>query len=200
MKKKLIALLLSFVVVLALALPAALAQPEDGAEGGAPVESGAAQEPAGAEPTPAGEAPDPEGEQPGEPAQPTDPDPDPETGEQPGEPGGEEPDEGEGEQPEEPEKPAEDPDKEPGLYKRVLACQSLEEIETVFAKVTQEEIDALTPEQAEELERFIAGFDPEPAPAVELPENEPPVPSEIVYPTVNFARVAPFAEPVDGGE
>ena len=40
---------------------------------------------------------------------------------------------------------------------------------------------------------------PAPLPAIVIEESEPPVESEIYRPTVNYTNVAPFGEPVTGG-
>ena len=81
-----------------------------------------------------------------------------------------------------------------------MACASLEEIFDILDAATEEELEALTDEEIEEIEALIESLEPEPLPAVVLEESEDePVKSEIIYPTVNFSNVAPFGDPVTGG-
>ena len=58
---------------------------------------------------------------------------------------------------------------------------------------------ALTDEQNAQIEAKIAALEPEPLPPVVIGETkDEPVTSEIIYPTVNFDKVAPFGAPVGG--
>ena len=85
------------------------------------------------------------------------------------------------------------------LYYRFMACSSLEEIEIVLSEASEEELLSLTEEELMEIEEYIVSLEPQPAPAIVVEEFEPPVLSEIVYPTVSYTNVAPFGDPVIGG-
>ena len=85
----------------------------------------------------------------------------------------------------------------PSLFERIMECTTLEEIDAVLAEATEEEFDALTEEEIDEIEAYIESLEPEPLPAVVLEKSEDePVESEIIYPTVNFSNVAPFSDAV----
>ena len=87
------------------------------------------------------------------------------------------------------------------LYDRLMACETLEELFTLADETPEEELLALTDEENAKIEAKIAALEPEPLPAVVIEESsDEPVPSEIIYPTVNFDEVAPFGDPVVGGE
>ena len=58
---------------------------------------------------------------------------------------------------------------------------------------------ALTEEQVAQVETHMDSLMPAPLPAIVIEESEPPVESEICRPTVNYTYVAPFGEPVTGG-
>lgn len=88
---------------------------------------------------------------------------------------------------------------QPGLYEQLMACASLQELDTVLDAADEAELDALTEEQLAQLEAHIHALEPTPLPAVELQNTiGTAVPSEIVHPTVSFAQVAPLGEPVTG--
>lgn len=88
----------------------------------------------------------------------------------------------------------------PGLFERLMACASLQELDAVLDAADEAELDALTEEQLAQLEAHIHALEPAPLPAVELQNTTgTAVPSEIVHPTVSFAQVAPLGEPVTGG-
>lgn len=85
------------------------------------------------------------------------------------------------------------------LFGRLMACETLEELYTLAEETPEEQLLALTEEQNVKIEEKIAELEPEPLPEVTIPESaDKPVPSEIVYPTVNFSNVAPFGAPVEG--
>lgn len=85
------------------------------------------------------------------------------------------------------------------LFGRLMACETLEELYALAEETPEEELLALTEEQNVKIEEKIAGLEPEPLPEVIIPEStDKPVTSEIVYPTVNFSKVAPFGAPVEG--
>lgn len=85
------------------------------------------------------------------------------------------------------------------LFGRLMACETLEELYTLAEETPEEQLLALTEEQNVKIEEKIAELEPEPLPEVTIPESaDKPMPSEIVYPTVNFSNVAPFGAPVEG--
>ena len=97
--------------------------------------------------------------------------------------------------------PTVEPKTEPSLFERLMACTTLEELFTLADETPEEELLALTDEENAKIEAKIAALEPEPLPAVVIEESsDEPVPSEIIYPTVNFDEVAPFGDPVVGGE
>lgn len=97
--------------------------------------------------------------------------------------------------------PAPEPKTEPSLFERLMACTTLEELFTLADETPEEELLALTDDENAQIEAKITALEPEPLPAVVIEESsDEPVPSEIIYPTVNFDEVAPFGDPVVGGE
>ncbi len=87
------------------------------------------------------------------------------------------------------------------LFGRIMACQTLDEIWAVMDDADDEAINALTEAQNAQIDIHIEELEPAPAPAVVTDEEiDETVPSEIVYPTVNYTNVAPFGDPVVGGE
>lgn len=87
------------------------------------------------------------------------------------------------------------------LFERLMACKTLEELFKLIDDTPEEELMQLSEEQVAAVEAKIAALEPEPLPAVVIEEStDEPVISEIVYPTVNFDDVAPFGDPVVGGE
>lgn len=85
------------------------------------------------------------------------------------------------------------------LFDRLMACTSLKALYNIVDNTPKAELEALTAEENAKIEAKVAKLEPEPLPPVEEeePEDEP-VPSEIIYPTVNFDNVAPFGDPVVG--
>lgn len=97
--------------------------------------------------------------------------------------------------------PTVEPKTEPSLFERLMACTTLEELFTLADETPEEELLALTDDENAQIEAKITALEPEPLPAVVIEESsDEPVPSEIIYPTVNFDEVAPFGDPVVGGE
>lgn len=87
------------------------------------------------------------------------------------------------------------------LYDRLMACETLEALFALIDETPEEELMQLSESQVADVEAKIAVLEPEPLPAVVIEESsDEPVPSEIIYPTVNFDEVAPFGDPVVGGE
>ena len=85
------------------------------------------------------------------------------------------------------------------LFDQLMACKTLDELFTLADKTPEEQLLALTDEQNAQIEAKIAALEPEPLPPIVLEEcyNESVV-SEIIYPAVNFDKVAPFGAPVGG--
>lgn len=70
---------------------------------------------------------------------------------------------------------------------------------TLIAETPEEALMALSDEEAEAAGAKIKELEPQPMPPVEIKETtDVPVVSEIIYPTVNYANVAPFGAPVEG--
>ena len=86
------------------------------------------------------------------------------------------------------------------LYERIMACETLDEIWEIVDQAQEADFAALTEAENQAIEARIADLEPQPLPPVVLEEteSEPPVESEIYYPTVNYTNVAPFREPVQG--
>lgn len=86
------------------------------------------------------------------------------------------------------------------LFDKIMACTTLDDIWAAFDEASDETVNALTDEQNAQIDAKIEALEPAPAPAVVIEEStEETVPSEIVYRTVNYTYVAPFGEPVTGG-
>ena len=86
------------------------------------------------------------------------------------------------------------------LFNKIMACTTLDDIWAAFDEASDETVNALTDEQNAQIDAKIEALEPAPAPAVVIEEStEETVPSEIVYRTVNYTYVAPFGEPVTGG-
>lgn len=85
------------------------------------------------------------------------------------------------------------------LFDRLMACDTLDELYAIAEDTPEDELRALTKEENAQIEKKIADLEPDPLPPVVLEEStDEPVPSEIIYPTVNFDKVAPFGDPVEG--
>lgn len=85
------------------------------------------------------------------------------------------------------------------LYDRLMACQTLEEIEAIIKGTPEDVLKSLSEEQVAQVEAYMDKLMPAPLPAIVIEESEPPVESEIYRPTVNYTNVAPFGDPVTGG-
>ena len=87
------------------------------------------------------------------------------------------------------------------LFNKIMACTTLDEIWTAFDNASDETIDALTDKQNAKIDAKIKALEPAPVPAVAVEEgNEKTVQSDVVYRTVNYTFVAPFGDPVTGGQ
>ena len=86
------------------------------------------------------------------------------------------------------------------LFNKIMACTSLEEIEAMIEATPEDVLRSLSEEQIAQVEAHMEALMPAPLPAIVIEESEPPVESEICRATVNYIDVAPFGEPVTGGE
>ena len=86
---------------------------------------------------------------------------------------------------------------ETDLYTRLMSTKTLEEFEIVANTATEEEIALLTEEQNNDIQTHYDSFEvseeiiEDIGEVIEVQDDEP-VPSEIIYPTVNFSNVAPL--------
>ena len=87
------------------------------------------------------------------------------------------------------------------LFNKIMACTTLEALEDLIAETPEEYFGLLSDEQIQKVEAHIKSLETVPLPAVTLENDvvEEPVPSEIARPTVNYTYVAPFGDPVTGG-
>ena len=97
------------------------------------------------------------------------------------------------------EAPSAEAEDEKDLFERIMACETPEAIEDLIAITPEEELKALSEEQAAQLEAYMEALMPAPLPAIVIEESEPPVASEVCRPTVNYIYAAPLADPVTGG-
>ena len=87
------------------------------------------------------------------------------------------------------------------LFNKIMACTTQEALEDLIAETPEEYFGLLSDEQIQKVEAHIKSLETVPLPAVTIENDvvEETVPSEIVYPTVNYTYVAPFGDPVTGG-
>lgn len=87
------------------------------------------------------------------------------------------------------------------LFDRIMACTTQEALEDLIAETPEEYFGLLSDEQIQKVEAHIKSLETVPLPAVTIENDvvEETVPSEIVRPTVNYTYVAPFGDPVTGG-
>lgn len=90
-------------------------------------------------------------------------------------------------------------------YEKLMACESLGEIESVIAEIDDETASLFTEEQISSVEAKIEALLSESSTTYaasedEQSENDEVVQSVTVQPTVNYTNVAPFVEPVTGEE
>ena len=79
------------------------------------------------------------------------------------------------------------------LYEKIMAAESFDEIRLLLGGASAEAIDALTDEMKAKIDEKLIPLESAPVPAIIVEETtDEIVPSEIVYPTVNYAYVAPF--------
>ncbi len=79
------------------------------------------------------------------------------------------------------------------LYEKIMAAESFDEIRLLLGGASAEAIDALTDEMKAKIDEKLISLESAPVPAIIVEETtDEIVPSEIVYPTVNYAYVAPF--------
>lgn len=87
------------------------------------------------------------------------------------------------------------------LFDKIMACATQEALEDLIAETPEEYFGLLSDEQIQKVEAHIKSLETVPLPAVTIENDvaEETVPSEIVRPTVNYTYVAPFGDPVTGG-
>ena len=87
------------------------------------------------------------------------------------------------------------------LFDKIMACTTQEALEDLIAETPVEYFGLLSDEQIQKVEAHIKSLETVPLPAVTIENDvaEETVPSEIVRPTVNYTYVAPFGDPVTGG-
>ena len=87
------------------------------------------------------------------------------------------------------------------LFDKIMACETLDDIWALLDAASEETLSTLTDEQNAQIDEKIEALEPPPAPEVVIEEShDETVPSEIVYRTVNYTNVAPFGDPVTGGQ
>ena len=88
------------------------------------------------------------------------------------------------------------------LFDKFMACATQEALEDLIAETPEEYFGLLSDEQIQKVEAHIKSLETVPLPAVTIENDvaEETVPSEIVRPTVNYTYVAPFGDPVTGGD
>ncbi len=84
------------------------------------------------------------------------------------------------------------------LFDRLMACRTLDEIWVLLDAASEDALNALTDEQCTQIDAKIEALEPSPAPAIVIEESEPPVPSEIGYAMINYTNVAPLGDPITG--
>lgn len=88
------------------------------------------------------------------------------------------------------------------LFDKIMVCATQEALEDLIAETPEEYFGLLSDEQIQKVEAHIKSLETVPLPAVTIENDvaEETVPSEIVRPTVNYTYVAPFGDPVTGGD
>ena len=81
------------------------------------------------------------------------------------------------------------------LFDKIMACATQEALEDLIAETPEEYFGLLSDEQIQKVEAHIKSLE-----TIENDVAEETVPSEIVRPTVNYTSVAPFGDPVTGGD
>ena len=90
---------------------------------------------------------------------------------------------------------------ESDLYTRLMNTTTVEEFDAVANTATEEEIALLTEEQNNDIQTHYDSFEvseeiiEDTVEVIEVQDDEP-IPSEIIYPTVNFSNVAPLVNSV----
>lgn len=85
------------------------------------------------------------------------------------------------------------------LFKKIMECTTLDEIWAIMDNMTDEQWAALTETQYEAIDSLIAELDAAQIQIQPEEDDNPQIESEIIYPTVTYTYVAPFGEPVTGG-
>lgn len=84
------------------------------------------------------------------------------------------------------------------LFNKIMACTTLDDIWAILDAASEDALNSLTDEQNAQIDAKIAALEPAPAPAIVIEESEPPVTSEIEYAMVNYTNVAPSGDPITG--
>ena len=87
------------------------------------------------------------------------------------------------------------------LFDKIMACTTQEALEDLIAETLEEYFGLLSDEQIQKIDAHIKSLETVPLPAVTIANDaaEGTVQSEIARPTVNYTYVAPFGNPVTGG-
>lgn len=80
------------------------------------------------------------------------------------------------------------------FFEKIMATNSFEEFNKLIESSTDEDWISLSAEQIDQFNAHLHAIEPAPLPAVEIEESDDPVPSEIIYVTVNFTNVAPLVD------
>lgn len=86
------------------------------------------------------------------------------------------------------------------LYEKIMAAETLDEIWMILDEISDETYDTMTDGMNAKIDEKISDLEPKPAPAIDFDVTEPVVESEVSVPTANYAYVAPFGAPVTGGQ
>lgn len=86
------------------------------------------------------------------------------------------------------------------LYEKIMAAETLDEIWMILDEISDETYDTMTDGMNAKIDEKISDLEPKPAPAIDFDVTEPVVESEVSVLTANYAYVAPFGAPVTGGQ
>lgn len=86
------------------------------------------------------------------------------------------------------------------LYEKIMAAKTLDEIWAILDGISDETYSTMTDGMNAKIDEKISDLEPKPAPAIDFDVTEPVVESEVSVPTANYAYVAPFGAPVTGGQ
>ena len=86
------------------------------------------------------------------------------------------------------------------FYEKIMAAETLDEIWAILDEMSDETYNTMTDGMKAKIDEKISALEPKPAPAIDFDVTEPVVESEVSVPTANYAYVAPFGAPVSGGQ